>query len=286
MARQQRRPALMAIACGLTACLLLSASTRPARALGAVWHATRAGDDAANGSMADREGTLRFVLGHAAAGDSVRIGDVGEFIDVSSTLVVPAQVAVGAQRDEPCGSYTRPLTNIRATDLVSPVLRIGGGATLRNVDIVGGRVGVLAAGPEVDVCGTGIGVAYEPGADPPIAIPEVKPPSRAAIIIDGERATVHQSYLNGPVVVNPVGSDTRIGDAVNGSGEGNAGVRAATVSVLSNGALAARRVTIRDPFPRALQGIVGGGVPGGDDEAGHANAWVQTPVISQRNHRR
>jgi hypothetical protein len=38
-------------------------------------------------------------------------------------------------------------------------------------------------------------------------------------------------------------------------------------------------VTIRDPFPRGLSGLVGSGVSGGDDEATHANNWAQTPSI-------
>jgi len=51
------------------------------------------------------------------------------------------------------------------------------------------------------------------------------------------------------------------------------------VTVLADATGAAQRVTIRDPFPRGLHGLVGNGISGGDDVPTHANNWAQTPTI-------
>ena len=51
------------------------------------------------------------------------------------------------------------------------------------------------------------------------------------------------------------------------------------MTVLADATGAAQRVTIRDPFPRGLHGLVGNGISGGDDVPTHANNWAQTPTI-------
>ncbi len=81
-------------------------------------------------------------------------------------------------------------------------------------------------------------------------------------------------------MVTTHGSDSLIGDAIGGSGEGNDGIRDASVTVLADANSAAQRVTIRDPFPRGLFGMVGDGGAGGDDVPSHANNWAQTPTIT------
>jgi hypothetical protein len=95
---------------------------------------------------------------------------------------------------------------------------------------------------------------------------------------------VHRNAINGAMVVSTQGSDSRIGDAIGGSGDGNQGLCGnqgrCPITVLADASGAAQRVTLRDPFPRALFGLVGNGVAGGDDDPTHANNWAQTPTIS------
>jgi hypothetical protein len=174
-----------------------------------------------------------------------------------------------------CGSYLTPLVNVQAlSSWVNPVFSLGAGSTLRNLNVAGGDISLKITGADVDVCAVGLGIAV--GGDGDIMS---LPPSHAALAIDGAGAIIHRNYINGPIVVSTLGGDSRIGDAIGGSGDGNDGVRAASVTVRADASSAAQRVTIRDPFPRGLSGLVGSGVSGGDDEATHANNWAQTPSI-------
>ncbi|HWQ14409.1 MAG TPA: hypothetical protein VNL77_16535 [Roseiflexaceae bacterium] len=260
--------------------LLLAGASAPAHAAGVTWYVTSPNDSAEDGDLATRSGSLRFTLTHATSGDLIsfaRLPAGVTTIVASSTLAVPAGVSVGRDRKESCGSYTTPLVNVEdTTRSVNPVFSLGAGATLRNINIGGGDISLQITGPDVDVCAVGIGVEYYPNQSPH---PRARPPKHAALIINGAHATIRRSYINGAVVVTTRGSDTRIGDALDGEGDSNDGVRAATVTVLADAAGAAQRVTIRDPFPRALVGMPGDGVAGGDDLFNHANNWAQTPAI-------
>ena len=259
--------------------LMLAIGVAPARAAGATWLVNRPGDSADDGDLATRQGTLRFALTHAAGGDFVAIGDVhADTITVGSTLIVPPGVAVGGRRDQPdCGSYHTPHISLEdATFTVSPMIRLGAGATLRNIAIAGGNTGVRIGGANVEICGAGLGIKVD-GDGQIISLPP--PANHAVLIVDGDHALIRRNYLKGPVSVTVNGSDTRIGDTISGVGDMNDGVRAAAITVLADSGGAAQRVTIRDPFPRALHGLVGGGVAGGDDDPTHANNWAMTPTI-------
>jgi hypothetical protein len=262
--------------CGVVLLLLMAA---PARAAGVSWLVDRPGDGASDGDLATHSGTLRFALANASAGDVVLFGDVGaDTIFVQSTLVIPAGVSVGGARDQAdCGSYGAPLANIQDVPLSSlkPVFSLGAGAALHGINIGGGDIAVKIAGDDADICGVGIGIVHD-GDGNAIALP----PKHAALIVDGARATIRRNYLNGSAVVSTRGSDTRIGDAIGGSDDSNDGIRDAAITVLADANGAARRVTIRDRFPRALHGLVAPGVLGGDDDPTHANHWAQTPNVA------
>jgi uncharacterized repeat protein (TIGR01451 family) len=258
-----------ALCCGMAA---------PAHAASATWTVDRPTDSAADGDLATRHGSLRFALAHAASGDLVTFGDVGaDAISIASPLVVPAGVAVGIARGQAsCGDYHTPLANIQDVPLftVNPLIQLGAGATLRGVNLGGGDVSVRIAGADAEVCGVGIGFVHD--GDGALI---VLPPKHAALVIDGAGAVVRRSFIDGAVSVTPNGSDSRIGDSIGGSGDGNDGIRDASVTVGAGPGGAAQRVTIRDPFPRGLQDIAGAGVSGGDDIATHANNWALTPTI-------
>src|SRR5262245_44067766 len=96
LARVQR---MRLVAIWLT--LMLALGVAPARASSTIWLVDRPGDDATDGDLGTNRGTLRFTLAHAMSGDLVKIGDVGaDKIFVSSTLIVPAGVAVGGSRGQ------------------------------------------------------------------------------------------------------------------------------------------------------------------------------------------
>jgi hypothetical protein len=281
---QFRRLPIAALCC----VVLLLSMVSPAHAAGITWHVNRPGDDPTNGDLPTHSGSLRFALTHAASGDLVLFGDVGvDTIFIGSTLFVPPGVAVGGARDQAdCGSYSAPLANIEDSPLFTlrPVVSLGAGASLHGVNIGGGGIGVKITGDDVDICGVGIGLVHDgDGNVTPL------PPQGVALIIDGARTTVRRNYLNGAVVVSSHSSDTRIGDAVGGSGDANDGVRDASVSILTdatdtgglcaNSTNAAHRVTIRDRFPRGLVCLEKPGVSGGDDVASHVNNWAQTPTV-------
>ena len=180
--------ALIGIAClGLP----LSALSALAQAGGQTWYVTLAGDDVAGGDLATRSGTLRFALAHAAAGDFVSFDQLdvpSDRIHPRSTLVVPAGVAVGAGRSGACGSYDAPLAILVDAGLsVNPVVRLEAGATLRNVNISGGDVGLKIAGGDVDVCGVSLGTEYARDEEP-----ISRPPKSVALIVDGPAAHVHR----------------------------------------------------------------------------------------------
>ena len=256
-------------------CSTLLAGVSQVWAATTTWRVTSASDDANDGNIADQSGSLRFVLAHAVAGDQVLFQIDAETLVVGSTLTVPPGVAVGSGRDQPCRSYSTPIINLQATtNTIKPIISLGAGATLRNVAIGGGDVSVWITGSDVDMCGVALGQIYD--GDGYVL---TQPPLHAALIIDGDHAVVHRNYINGAVSVTPHGSDSRIGDTIGGSGEANAGVRDAAVTVLADANGAAQRVTIRDPFPRALHAMVGSGVAGGDDDPTHANNWALTPTL-------
>ncbi len=266
---------------GLLAALTLAFTmATPAHAAGTTWYVTTATDLPDDGDLTTHSGSLRFALTHAIAGDIVSFAHyetAADTIFITSPLDVPSGVAVGQPRAEPCGSYTRPLVNLQATDAaIDPLVRLGAGATLRNVDLGGGRITVRIVGEDADICGVGLGVVSD-GDGNTTPLP---PWSRVALSIDGARATIHRNRINGQIVVSVNSSGTRIGDALDGSGDGNDGVRDASVTVLADATSAAQRVTIRDPFPRALHGLAGDGMPGGDDNPAHANNWALTPTIT------
>ena len=263
------------LVCGLAGLLC---SPVPAQATGTTWVVDQPGDDASNGDIVSQHGSLRFALAHALSGDLVRFGSISvDTIFVGSTLTVPAGVDVGGRRDQPCQPYRTPFINIEDASLstLDPIISLGAGATLRGLALGGGRITVRITGPDAEICGAALGVIYESDGNPTSL-----QPAALALSVDGARATIRQCYINGAAAVSPRGSDTRIGDAIGGSGDGNDGVRDAAVTVVANSQGAAQRVTIRDPFPRGLVGLVGKGVSGGDDEATHANNWVQTPTIT------
>ncbi len=277
-------PRTLALCCAV----LLLVGISPAHAAGSTWHVNRPGDDATNGDLLTHSGSLRFALNHAASGDVVLFGDVGvDTIFVDSTLVVPAGVAVGGARTQAdCGSYSRPHANIEDDPLftLNPLFSLGAGASLHGINIGGGNIGVKITGADVDVCGVGIGIVHD-GDGNVISLA----PRHAALIVDGARTTVRRNYLGGAVVVSSLGSDTRLGDTIEGSGDANDGVRDASVSILTdatdtggpcaNSTTAAKRVTVRDRFPRGLACLTKPGVLGGDDLASHVNNWAQTPTI-------
>lgn len=245
-------------------------------AAGTIWNVTSPSDDVTDGNLAAHTGSLRFALAHAVSGDVIGFDiQAVDKLYPATTLVVPPGVAVGHRRDQPCGSYKTPLININGQGLsTGTVISLTAGSTLRNVDISWGRVSLRVAGADVDVCGVGLGLEADgEGNVTPL------PASGIALAVDGDHAVIHQNYMNGQVVVTDRGSDSRIGDAIGGSGDTNDGVRDASVIVSTSATGAAQRVTIRDPFPRLLQSMVGAGVSGGDDVPTHANNWAQTPVI-------
>ena len=262
-------------------CVLLLGAVPPAHAAGVTWFVTSASDSASDGDLMTHSGSLRFALTHATSGDFVSFDQLNPAIVkiiAASTLTVPDGVTVGHGRDQDCGSYKTPLVNIGdLTFSVKPLISLGAGSTLRNVNIGGGDISLKITGPNADVCGVGLGLEYYRSETGPFAYPV--PPRHAALIVDGDHAAIHRNYINGAVVVTTRGSDTRIGDTLEGNNDGNDGVRAASVTVLASQSSAAQRVTIRDPFPRGLHGLVGNGVPGGDDDPTHANNWAQTPTI-------
>jgi hypothetical protein len=264
-------------------CMSVMLAPLAAVALGAgiTWHVTSPTDSATDGDLSTHTGSLRFILSHAQSGDFVsfdRFDTVADKIFAGSPLIVPDGVSVGRHRHEACGSPTTPVAVVEAEWSVNPVFSLGAGSTLRNLDIGGGDVGVKIAGADVDVCGVGLGIEYDEDG-----VPTSLPPWHAALIVDGPRATVAQNYINGAIVVSTLGSDSRIGDAVSGSGDANRGFCGnqgkCPVTLLADTLRAAQRITIRDPFPRALHGITGNGVFGGDDVPTHANNWAQTPTI-------
>lgn len=245
------------------------------RAANQTWTVDRVSDDLTDGDLASHVGSLRFVLAHASSGDHVTFSDV-ESIHITSPLFVPAGVSVGRRRTEDCGSYTTPHVNIKdLTMTVKPMLTLGANATLRNVNLVGGDVEVESLGDDVDICAVGFGIEYDGDG---VAIP--LHPKHEALIIRGARTVVHRSDILGAIVVDVGGSDSIIGDSLTSSGESNAGVRNATVSIGANANNAAQRVTVRDPFPRGLVGMLNG-TWGGDDLTNHANNWAQRPAILQ-----
>ncbi len=266
----------------LVALCMLAIHPVAARPLGTTWFVTTSGDDVTAGDVNTHSGTLRFTLAHAQNGDFVSFANfdrVVDIIDISSGLIVPAGVAVGHTRNEACGSVMSPLVNIRAQGNVTVVVSLGMSATLRNLDIAGGTISVKATGADADICGAGLGFMHD---ETDGLLPA--PPATAALIVDGPRAVLHQSWVNGTIIISPLGSDTRIGDAIGGSGDANQGTCGnqgrCPVSVLADQTSAAQRVTIRDVFPRGLLGLLNRGISGGDDVITHTNNWVQTPVIS------
>jgi hypothetical protein len=270
--------ASIAVLAGTLGALLLALIVSPqtARATSVSWTVISSNDDVNDGNVISHTGSLRFVLAHALNGDDVSFHIVGvDKIYVASPLTVPVGVAVGYRRDQPCGDYHTPRINVEAyTTAIDPVFNLSADATLRNVDIGGGRISVRVGGSNVDVCGSGLGVEYDSDGN---ATP--LPPTALALAIDGDHAVIHRNYLNGQIAVSPLGSDSRLGDTITGTGEINEGVHDAAVTVLANGDVAAQRVTIRDPFPRALFGLSGPGVLGGDDVITHTNNWAQRPSI-------
>ncbi|MFN8486054.1 MAG: hypothetical protein U0350_00600 [Caldilineaceae bacterium] len=255
---------------------LLIAPVERVEAAGNAWTVTSPGDDVTDGNLVLHTGSLRFALAHAVSGDVIGFDiHAVDKLYPSTTLVVPPGVAVGRRRDQPCGSYKTPLINIDGQSLSAhTVISLSTGSTLRNVDIGWGMVSLRVAGADVDVCGVGLGLEADgEGNVTPL------PASGIALAVDGDHAVIHQNYINGQVVVTGRGSDSRLGDALGGSGDTNDGVRDASVIVSTSAGGAAQRVMIRDPFPRLLQGMVGSGISGGDDIPTHANNWAQTPTI-------
>ena len=262
--------------------LLLLLLPQPARAAGTTWTITSISDDVTDGDAAARTGSLRFILAHVQSGETVHVGDLdAETISIGAPLVVPAGVALGAARSESCTGYNTPKITIADPSLypataVTTLISLGAGATLRNIALLAGKTAIRIVGGDVDICGVGIGRTVGGDGDP-----ITRPPWNTAIVIDGPSAVVHRSYIGGQVSITVNGSGARIGDAIGSSGDANGGIRAATVVVGADATSAARNVTIRDPFPRALIGIAGAGVAGGDDQTNHANHWAQRPTITR-----
>ena len=270
--------------CAWCVALLLAGAALPAHAWPAAWLVDRAGDSPTNGDAAARRGSLRFVLAHVAAGEDVQFGDIGVdtiFLDPQNgPLLVPANVAVGGRRSQAdCGSYSAPLVTI-ADPVLAPaqampaLVVLSAGATLRHIALLRGLVSVRIAGANVEVCGVGLGRSVDGDG-----FPLSQPPWHAALLIEGDHAIIRRNYIAQAVSVSPAGSDARLGDAPGGSGDGNDGVRNASVTVGADASGAAQRVSIRDPFPRALAGFVPPGAFGGDDDPAHANNWAATPTI-------
>ena len=265
--------------------LLLAGVVLPVYAWPSAWLVDRAGDNPADGDLASRRGSLRFVLAHVAGGEDVQFGDIGAdtiyLNPQNGPLVVPANVAVGGRRSQAdCGSYGAPLVTI-AYPVLAPaqampaLMVLNAGATLRHVALLRGLVSVRIAGADVEVCGVGLGRSVDGDG-----FPLSEPPWHAALVIGGDHAIIRRNYIAQAVSVTPAGSDARIGDAPGGSGDGNDGVRDASVTVGADASGAAQRVSIRDPFPRALAGFVPPGAFGGDDDPTHANNWAATPTIA------
>ncbi len=263
----------------------IAPAPRPAAAgSGVTWTVDRPSEDGVDGDAATHSGSIRFVLERAQPGDTVRIGDIGpaDAVFVTKTLVVGPGVSLGRTRDEPCGAANRPLLNIEALPGLSsgPIMSLGAGATLRNITlsnaaITGPRVALKLIGADTDVCAVAFGQAYDPDGSPlEVAAPIL------ALGIDGPHASIHRSLIKGGIVVGVTGDDARIGDAIGGSGEANSDLLGAAVTILADATDAAQRVTVRDPFPRGLSGLVGAGVSGGDALPTHANHWALTPSIS------
>lgn len=285
LALKRRLCAAGRLALAAALALICAAQSPPAATSAAsTWYVTNSSDSASNGDAGARTGSLRFVLAHAAAGDTVdfsRLDTGADRIWAASPLQVPAGVTVGHRRSEDCGSVTTPLANIVATSWsVGPVLLLETGATLRNINIGSGDVSLRIAGDDVDVCAVGLGIEYDGDG---VRIPN--PPWHAALIVDGRSAAVHRSWINGAVSVTTNGSDSVLGDSLASSGEANRGfcgnLGGCAVTVLADATSAAQRVTLRDHFPRALHGMAATGVPGGDDDPTHANNWAQTPEIAR-----
>ncbi|GAB4114423.1 MAG: hypothetical protein Fur005_14680 [Roseiflexaceae bacterium] len=248
----------------------------PAQAAGITWSVASVSDSISDGDLSSHTGSFRFVLNHASAGDLVLFDGLepGDIIFVASPLSVPSGVAVGSVRGASCGGYTLPAVNLSAGRMVNPVLQLQSESTLHGINIGGGSNALRISGAGVEVCGVGLGITADSEGITP------SPPVNTSLIIDAAQAIVRQSYLNGDAVVTVNGSDSRIGDTLTGSGDANAGVRSCSITIQANASMAARRVTIRDPFARILSGMSGSGIFGGDDLVNHANAWAQTPSIS------
>lgn len=257
-------------------------ATNSAPLTGTTWSVTSASDNVNDGNLNTHSGSLRFVLAHAISGDLVSFSLNAENVIVAgSTLTVPLGVSVGRTRDGDCGNVNTPLANITANNnpyinpRVDPVISLSADATLRNVNIGGGYNGVKITGTNVDVCAVGLGITS--GESPSL------PPYRAALIIEGDHAVIHRNIFNSYTVVGTHGSDSRIGDTLNGSGEANMGLCGnrglCGVTVYADATGAAQRVTIRDSFARGLTGLAGTGISGGDDNPLHSNNWAQTPTI-------
>jgi hypothetical protein len=256
-----------------------------AQAAGATWIVNRPGDDVNNGDLATHSGSLRFTLAHAIGGDLVEFGEFGAdsiwLNPQNGGLVVPPGVAVGGRRDQAdCGSYNGPLVTIRdpalnPTNAITTMISLGAGSTLRGVGIMRGRTSARIAGPNVEICGVGLGRSVDGDS---FVLPGGAPWSNA-LIVDGDHAVVRRSYINGGVVMTVHADGSRLGDTLGGNGDTNGGVRNAAVTVLADSGDAAQRVLIRDPFPRALHDMVGNGVAGGDGAPNHANNWAMTPEI-------
>lgn len=270
--------------CAWWLAVLLAGVVLPVYAWSSSWLVDRAGDNPADGDLASRRGSLRFVLAHVADGEDVQFGDIGAdtiYLDPQNgPLVVPANVAVGGRRSQAdCGSYTAPQVTI-ADPVLAPaqamptLMVLNAHATLRHIALLRGLVSVRIAGTDVEVCGVGLGRSVDGDG-----MPLNQPPWHAALVIDGDHAIIRRNYIAQAVSVTPAGSDTRLGDAPGGSGDENAGVRNASVTVGADATGAAQRVSIRDPFPRGLAGFVPPGAFGGDDDPTHANNWAATPTI-------
>ncbi len=253
----------------------------------ATWYVTGTGDLATDGDLISKTGTLRFALSNAVNGDVVSFAQLDpavDTIDVSSTLSVPDGVAVGQKRYQPCGSPANPLVSIRATGQFV-IFSLGTGATLRNIDIGGtaALVDVEAAGANVDICGVGLGYLNSRPDPLSATVFTLSPPVSATLTVSGAGAILHKSYVNGPIIINPTGSDTRIGDVIGGSGDANHGdcpdQGMCEVTLLASDSAAAQRVIVRDSFPRALTGMQGAGILEGGDVITYTNNWAQTPVI-------
>ena len=246
---------------GRARCAPAAPATAPA---GLTWYVDRYGDDGTDGDLATHSGTLRFALAHATSGDFVSFAHYDAVVDVlyiNETLVVPDGVAVGYRRGTTCGSYTAPFLNlIASTTSINPVVSVGSGASLSGIDIAGGYITARIMGPDADICGVGLGIQHNGDGD---IIP--LPPMSMALVVDGAAATMRRDYINGQVVVSTNGSDSRIGDAVGGSGDGNDGVRDASRDGAERPGWRRAAGHGARPVPARPQRDAGPGCRGGDD---------------------